>query len=61
MHSHLESTNLQITRVTLFIRGEEGIKLQKKLWEETLGVMREHIGESQLDQLLGNLKQGTSP
>jgi hypothetical protein len=56
MHSHLESTNLQITRVTLFIRGKEGIKLQKKLWEETLGVMREHIGESQLDQLVGNLK-----
>jgi hypothetical protein len=42
--------------VTPFIRGEEGIKLQKKLWEETLGMLREHIGENQLDQLLGNLK-----
>jgi hypothetical protein len=61
MHSHLESTNLQITRVTSFIRGDEGIKLQKNLWKGTLGVMREHIGESQLDQLLGNLKWGTSP
>jgi len=61
MHSHLESTNLQITRVTSFIRGDEGIKLQKNLWKGTLGVMREYIGESQLDQLLGNLKWGTSP
>ena len=61
MHSHLESTNLQITRVTSFIRGDEGVKLQKNLWKGRLGVMREHIGESQLDQLVGNLKWGTSP
>jgi hypothetical protein len=44
-------------RVTLFIRGEEGKKLQSKLWDETLGVLREQIGNAERDELLKNLKQ----
>ena len=35
-----------------FVRSSEGIKIQKKLWEETQELLRQHVPADELDQLL---------
>lgn len=40
--------------MSAFVRSEEGEKIQKRIWNETIALLGNHVPEVQLDELLRN-------
>lgn len=41
--------------MSAFVRSKEGEKVQKRIWDETIAMLKSHVPEGQVDELLRNV------